>query len=352
MKTILGRIPFMLFAATLCLLGFRSVQAQDTGIRQLAPGVETTIPLAREEAETNAEHDVIELVPGHPGLQWTPQEYPTTKTLYHISQGVLFRRGIWEFQFTFKPLRLIYVDIPQLDGKMKKELIWYMVYRVTNPGQHMTPIEGEPLKFSGGQYTIKRTDVHTEMMASIGAHRFIPTFLLQTHETDKLLMNDSSIQYYDEVIPAARRAIYERERPACNFAEFYDTVQIGNDPIPVSTERQQISRYGVVTWRGIDPRVDYLTIQIMGLTNAYIWVDPEGAFKPGDPPGTGRQFAYKTLQLNFYRPGDEFDAREEEIKLGVAGHPESQWLYRTNPRTYKPTNPIAQPAWTQVAAPE
>jgi hypothetical protein len=108
----------------------------------------------------------------------------------------------------------------------------------------------------------------------------------------------------------------------------------------------------VVTWRGIDPRVDYLTMQIMGLTNAYIWVDPDGAFQPGNPPGTGREFAYKTLQLNFYRPGDEFDAREEEIKLGVKGHPEWQWLYRTNPRTFKPVQPIVQPAWTQQAATE
>ena len=77
----------------------------------------------------------------------------------------------------------------------------------------------------------------------------------------------------------------------------------------------------------------------MGLTNAYEWVDPKGAFKPGDPAGTGRDFVYKTLQMNFYRPGDAIDPREEEIQLGVEDHPKYFWLYRHNPLSYKPIHP-------------
>ena len=49
---------------------------------------------------------------------------------------------------------------------------------------------------------------------------------------------------------------------------------------------------------------------------------------------------YKTLQMNFYRPGDEFDAREDEIQLGVDGHPNYQWLYRTAPATFVPARPV------------
>ena len=77
----------------------------------------------------------------------------------------------------------------------------------------------------------------------------------------------------------------------------------------------------------------------MGLTNAYRWVDPSGAFQPGDAPANGRKFEYKTLQLNFHRPGDALDEREDEIRLGVEGHPKYQWLYRPTPNNFEPVHP-------------
>ena len=83
----------------------------------------------------------------------------------------------------------------------------------------------------------------------------------------------------------------------------------------------------------------FLTIQIMGLTNAYRWVDPQGAFQKGKPPTTGRKYEYKTLQLNFHRPGDALDEREDEIRLGVEGHPKYQWLFRPTPNTFEPVHP-------------
>ena len=307
--------------------------------RELAPGVETAIPLARDEEETIAVHDIVELEPGVPDLDWQPQEYPKTRTLFDKAQGAIFRRGVWQLQFTFKPLRMIRVDIPQPGGKMKTTLVWYMVYRVTNPGQHMTPVRGGGDQFTRGSYTVARADRSSGLFASIGPHRFLPTFLLRTFPTAELKVSDSTVQYMDEIIPAAKRPIYLRERPACPLDQFHDTVQIGADPVPVSSGRVEISRWGYVTWTNLDPTVDFFTVQILGLTNAYRWVDPTGAFRPGDPPGTGRQFEFKTLQLNFYRPGDEFDARENEIRLGVAGHPKEQWLFRPNPTTFQPVHP-------------
>ena len=63
--------------------------------------------------------------------------------------------------------------------------------------------------------------------------------------------------------------------------------------------------WGVATWEDIDPNIDFFSIYVGGLTNAYQWTDPRGRLQAGRPPGTGRQFAHKTLQLNFWRPGDE-----------------------------------------------
>ena len=45
--------------------------------------------------------------------------------------------------FKFKPVRMIWVDIPQPSGYMQRKLIWYMVYSVTNTGKVMHPVEDE-----------------------------------------------------------------------------------------------------------------------------------------------------------------------------------------------------------------
>ena len=87
--------------------------------------------------------------------------------------------------------------------------------------------------------------------------------------------------------------------------------------IPVSTEYEDNSVWGIATWTGVDPRSDFFSVFIQGLTNAYRWQDPPGAYQDGDPPMTGRRFTYKTLQLNFWRAGDAIETREDEIRFGV-----------------------------------
>ncbi|MDH3717950.1 MAG: hypothetical protein OES79_07490 [Planctomycetota bacterium] len=325
--------------------------------RKLAPGVEQTIPVAREEADTNAVQDVVELTVGIPDLKWAPKEYEPSLTLFRRAQKAIFRRGIWQLQITFKPLRMIPVDLPQPNGKMKREMVWYMVYRIANPGKHMTPVQAEPAEkegqFHSGEWTIERSDTYQNMYANIGPHLFNPTFLLRTHQDKTLAIDDYSVEHLDVILPAARRAIYQRERPNCSFDQFYDSARIGAEPVPISADRGETSRYGVVTWihvehplrpdgkldmtRKVD--IDFFTVQIMGLTNAYVWKDQPQAFKPGDPHGAGREFEYKTLEFTFYRPGDEFDAREDEIRWGVPGHRRYDWLYRPAVTTYKPHRP-------------
>ena len=75
--------------------------------------------------------------------------------------------------------------------------------------------------------------------------------------------------------------------------------------------------WGVVTWEDVDPRIDFFSVYIRGLTNAFEFVDPPGAYRAGQPPGSGRLFTYKTLQLNFWRPGDSVLEHEGEIRYGV-----------------------------------
>jgi len=295
--------------------------------QRLAPGVETVIPVARAEQETGEVHPSIVEIKAEE-TDWDPQEARSkSQTLDEQATDTFFRRGVWHLQFAFKPLRMIKVDVPQPNGKMKQKLVWYMVFRITNNGQHMTPVRQPDGEWTKGEHKIERVDDAEKMLATIGPHRFIPTFLLKSYETGK--------EYRDQIIPVAKAAIFRKEQPPVDIENFYNTVEISRNPIPVSSDENDRSVWGVVTWMDLDPEIDYFAVFVKGLTNAYKWTDPPGAYKQGDPPGTGREFLYKTLKLNFTRHGDEFDQREEEIRLGIDGRASGvdpqvdyEWIYR------------------------
>jgi hypothetical protein len=265
-----------------------------------APGVLTAIPPDCSPDETVSTHDIVE-IRQNPNVPWKPELIAESQTLYGMSEGVKFRRDIWCLEFSFKPLRMIHVDVPQADGSLKNKLVWYMVYSVKNTGQTLVPVRHDD-------------GVYTAEIGKGGPIRFIPSFVLQSQ--DRLANGDrTKEQYLDRIIPAAYDVIRAREahdRPLLNSA------QMATVMIPVSDERADRSVWGYVTWVDIDPRIDFFSIFVGGLTNAYQWTDPSGAYQTSDPPATGRVFKRKTLQLNFWRPGDEFAQDESAIRYGAA----------------------------------
>ncbi|MCA9246553.1 MAG: hypothetical protein KDA42_05540 [Planctomycetales bacterium] len=312
----------LLFTCFLTLaLGHRAVgQQAPPKPRILAPGVETTIPSDIVPEETLSVHPLIELRAKN-SLQWTPNYNPESRTLYAKVAEVEFRRQIWCLEFIFKPLRMVEVDVPQPSGKMQRKLIWYMVYRVRNAGSQLDPQQQED-----GTFTT--APVANEV-------RFIPQFVLESNDPELKDADGRKKAYLDRVIPVAKAPILRREKPP---GEVYNSVQIASVKIPASTERADRSVWGVVTWENVDPRIDYFSIYIKGLTNAYKWEDPQGAYRDGSPPGAGRRFVRKELKLNFWRPGDQFNQTEKEIQFGTPAGKEDLydvptgvdylWLYR------------------------
>jgi hypothetical protein len=305
----------VVIALAVCLLsltGAIHVQAADPAkltlvkkvgpYRALAPGVEVTIAPDRQEEETFTTRDIVEILHGIPGLDWKPKLSPDTQTLREMATGTVFRREIWCLEFTFKPVRMLWVDVPQASGKMQRKLIWYMVYHVKNTGQHL-----KPAKRPDGTYTVTTADRDV---------RFFPQFVLEAPEYNKA--------YLDRLIPLAIPAIQQKEDPN---RKLLNSVEIGG-LIPTSSDLVDHSVWGVATWEDIDPRVDFFSIYVQGLSNAYQWVDPPEAFKQGDPPGKGRVLAQKTLLLNFWRPGDEFVEDQRVIRYGIPGKVDYSWIYR------------------------
>jgi hypothetical protein len=258
--------------------------------RQFAPGVVTTIPPDFQPADTVSTHDIVE-IRANKALQWKPElVFPVSRTLYGMSSDVKFRRDVYCLEFSFKPLRMIDVN-----GKP----VWYLVYRVRNTGQVLKPVVGED-------------GVYTAQLAPGGPLRFMPQFILESNDRQP---NGERVNksYLDRVMPAAVAAIRARELPG---QELLNSVEMAERPIPVSG-RADKGVWGVATWTDIDPRMDFFSVYVGGLTNAYQWEDVAGAYKAGDPPGTGRRFARKMLRLNFWRPGDENLLDEREIRYGA-----------------------------------
>lgn len=291
----------LLAAMISAVVGFASAQeaAVSTG-PQFAPGVLTTIEPTVDPADTVGDYDVVELR-SDVTLSREPLLNTKSRTLFEMSEDVPFRREVWCLELSFKPMRMMYVDIPQASGKMQRKLIWYLVYRVRNTGVAIEPVEQDD-----GNFTTKK--------APAQPRRFIPQFVLASQDTDSQ-GNRIRKEYLDRILPAAMPAIQRREMPR---GKLLSSVQMAERMLEPESGRTQGGLWGVAIWEDVDPDIDFFSVFAGGLTNAYRWQDAPEGFQVGDPPGKGRTFLRRTLQLNFWRPGDEVAENEREIRYGAA----------------------------------
>lgn len=279
--------------------------------RQFAEGVVTTIPMEFSADDTYSQpEEYLDILEGIPNLDWTPNSLATTRTLQAMASRVVYRRDIWGLEFAFKPVRMMEVDLPQPSGRLQRKRIWYMVYKVTNRGN---PLRRVPIKDEFGNIRYEVQQIDGLPAAPV---RFYPRFVLHGTDVDK--------QYLDRVLPAAAQQIAQRETGG---SKLYNSVEISRFDIPVTTDEQDNSVWGVVTWEDVDPEIDYFSIYVEGLTNAFRWKDGE-TFDPDAPPLAYRSFLQKALKLNFWRPGDHLDEHEGEIRFGVPGEVDHEWVYR------------------------
>ncbi|NOZ38925.1 MAG: hypothetical protein GXP24_01705 [Planctomycetes bacterium] len=315
-------LRLMLVALLVLTIG-GTVTAQESGTTagpQFAPGVLTTIAPDVDNEDTVSVHDIVELR-ANVKLQREPLTDTKSRTLYEMAKEVPFRRDVWCLELSFKPLRMLAVDIPQPSGQMQRKLVWYMVYRVRNTGAGLAP-QQQP---DGTFVTVaKATD----------EIRFYPQFVLTSQDLDR---DGKRIRkaYLDRILPSAVQAIQRRELPK---GTLLNSVQMSEELLAAETGRAIGGLWGVAIWEDVDPQIDFFSVYVSGLTNAYDWQDSPEEFQAGDSPGKGRKFTRKQLQLNFWRPGDAYAEEEREIRFGAApgradlyGTGEgvaSRWIYR------------------------
>jgi len=361
------RASFLTFACFLVLFAqpFGLSVAQESGQPRLAPGSLITIPPEVDFESVYNRADLGELLKAWPEVD--PAIADDIRFNREIwTRDIRFQRDIWCLQFSFKPVRIVYVDIPNKEGTFDKKAVWYLVYNVKNVGPaeigSMTGDKGEELVLnnSGGAIgsevarvieTPITHDTTTEKCtcdfcqgegtsvthtrdAPLVLHnmpgefkprqaekdepiQFVPQFVFAI---DRLVLGTSSandpetgkqvsetetvaISYVDQVIPIALPAIMKRE---------------GMESIPrttVSITREELKAgedvWGVAMWTDIDPRVHRFSIYVSGLTNAYRWRDTiEDAARIRDR---------KTLKINWWRLGDRYTLSDKEIQYGFPG---------------------------------
>ncbi|GIX05258.1 MAG: hypothetical protein KatS3mg114_1127 [Planctomycetaceae bacterium] len=220
--------------------------------------------------------------------------------------------NLWVMEVYVRPLRMIVVELtdPQT-GVKQPQNVWYLPYRAINRRlTQRTPTEAP----------VNDTD------PSVLPPRFVPEFVLIAPDIDP-----PSI-LHDEILPEALEVIQRRERRILN-----DSVNIIRDvPPPLDSqqpaEADQIIE-GVATWRGVPPQADRYIVYAMGFSNG---------LKRGQAPDGTPYLMRKTIEMRFWRPGDEFELREREIRFEPDTIPDSllrepehrpsghyiRWIYR------------------------
>lgn len=267
-----------------------SKAANGQSMPKLAAGVLKIIRAQPEEKDTvSGPRELFEL--SRATAPWQAAYSAESETLHKLSKELFFRRAIWQLEFAFKTVRMTTVNV---EGRAKR--IWYLVYRVTNTGAVIQPVAQKD-DFGHDAYSLQPAPQTL---------RFFPRFVLHSHEFDR--------SYVDRVIPAAVRKIHaiEIRDPTVRL---HDSVSITEVSLETSTDAITRSAWGVATWEDVDPRIDFFSIDVQGLTNAYRWEETAEE---------GRELFFKTVQLNFWRPGDAVHEHEKEFRYGLPRFDSSQ----------------------------
>lgn len=266
---------------------------------QFAPGVITVIPPAPMPEETFQGPITLQsLLTAHPEIQFggadhpdgEPHFDPRSRTLVQMAKDVILRREIYCLEFSFKPLRHIYIDIPRPDGKMQRKLVWYLVYRVRYRGGELRPAAD---KVAGVDIYKRIESIHYD------SRHFFPMMVFNDHI--------SGLRSVDQILPTALEKIKVREQIQ---APLYNSVDITRIKIPHGTDEAASGVWGVATWADLDPQLDFVSVEVSGLTNAFV---QEGE-------GSDAKVERKALQLHFFRPGDAINQTDDTIRFGIPAY--------------------------------
>lgn len=272
-------------------------QAQNAKARPLARGVLKTIP-----SDLNP-RDMFTLPMVPPGLNATkfdPKTVSVPDTLHGQTRRViLFRDNVWQYEMSFIPLRQANLKIPTGNGGFTNKNYWYMIVRIRDTGETMTfdQVKQDP-EFDHILNQLKRGK-----LLPPEKKKFLPRFTLEGSIPTGEEGSYQEVSYRDVIDPIVLAQIQQREDPNQVLLDIH---QLSEAKIPVAKNATDPGVWAVAIWEEVDPRIDFVSVYVKGLTNAF-----RLSRDVNDPS------KLKTLQLNFWRPGDSVDESADFIDFGI-----------------------------------
>jgi len=201
---------------------------------------------------------------------------------------------------------MIPVDITDpKTGKKNREFVMYLVYKAVN----------RPLKRKVDTASFKPQNDEDR----IPRHQFVPEATLVTE--------DNGIQniYIETIVPEAQKIIQRRESRKPTDPVYKNSVEIVGDlpEITPHDAKSENALYGMLMWRGVDPKADYFTVFLTGFNSSY---------KKIKGPDGEELIVRRVIQQKYWRPGDQFDQNEKEFR-----HREDpKWIDRPDEAPAKP----------------
>lgn len=270
--------------------------------KPLAPGILTVIPPKILPIDT---FTPLLPIPGLKIESYEPHYTPKSETLYGQANQVVFYRDVWGFEFATTGLRQVEFGFKRPDGSEVNKHFYYMIYRIRNFGNSLTyDVVKEQLEKEFVKYDLQKNKIEDGRPA-VGPEKFRPQFSLEGWVHVPGSEDMERVSYLDAYLPQVARAIQRRED--INL-KLHDQVEIQSVEIPLSTEESDPGVWGVAIWENVHPRLNFISVYVSGLTNAYrIDVDSEA----------NQTLRRKVLKLNFWRAGDAYRKSEDQVIYGI-----------------------------------
>lgn len=372
-------ICFFLLILTFEIAAGEEVSAQP----RLGPGTLITIQPNIDYSSVYNRADMVEVLATLPDIP--PELADDVRFNKEIwAKEIRYQRDIWCLQFSFKPLRIVYVDIPNKEGSFDKKAVWYLVYNVKNTGpaqldkivkertvttdngeKKLTKVEFENTNSGGSVGSAVETKIETPIFHdTVAVSGVAGTSVPQTHDGELVLRNlpgtfqpqpakDEPVHFAPLFLLATDRLVQkttannheetgqvetQTETIAVSYIDQIIPLAIpaimkreGMKAVPettVSITRKPIASgqdlWGVAFWTDIDPKIHRFSIYVSGLTNAYQWADEgENTGKPGE----GRTMKRKVLKTNWWRIGDQYNLNDSQIQYGYPGEIDFEWIF-------------------------
>lgn len=268
--------------------------------RPFAPGVLKTF------APQIDARDTFTIPMAMPELQAAEYEGNLTaraETLRGSTRDIIFFRDVWQLEFATLGLRQIKLSFKAPDGAVQNRHYWYLVYRVRNLGKSISyDAVKQDVVFPYVTNEVK-LDAAKEQ-SDLVPRTFQPTFELTGWISDGK-GEYGSVSYRDQYLPLVAKEVQRLEDPN---QRLFNSLEIGDVEIPLSRAETDPGVWGVAVWEEVDPRLNYVSIQVKGLTNAYrIVASADGKIR----------VANKILQLNYWRPGDGAEQERDFVSFGI-----------------------------------